>query len=46
MLQYASALGASATRALGTTDGVFSRAEAEEFIAKNHLEIQYGHLEK
>ena len=32
MLRYASAVGASATRAAGTTDSVFSAAEAEAFI--------------
>lgn len=42
MLRYASALGASAFRALGTTDGVFSAQQAQEFIARNQLEIQTG----
>jgi sugar/nucleoside kinase (ribokinase family) len=41
-LQYASALGASAFRALGTTDGVFNAKQAQEFIAHNHLEVQTG----
>jgi len=41
-IRYASALGASAIRALGTTDGVFSAAEAEEFIASHPLEIHQG----
>jgi sugar/nucleoside kinase (ribokinase family) len=41
---YASALGASATRALGTTDGVFTASQAEAFIAKNNLAIQTGKL--
>lgn len=44
ILRYASALGASATRALGTTDGVFTRPEAEEYMKNNDLEIQCGEL--
>ena len=44
MIRYASALGSSAIRALGTTDGVFTSVQAEEFIHKNHLEIQGGSL--
>ena len=43
-LRFASALGASAIRALGTTDGVFSAAEAEAFIAAQRLEVQSGNL--
>lgn len=43
-IQYASALGASATRALGTTDGVFTASEAEEFTAHNTLKIQSSPL--
>ena len=43
-LRYASALGGSATRALGTTDGVFTAAEAGQFIQNNHLEIKTGKL--
>jgi sugar/nucleoside kinase (ribokinase family) len=39
MIRYASALGASAVRTLGTTDGVFTREEAELFIKKFPLEI-------
>jgi sugar/nucleoside kinase (ribokinase family) len=39
MLQYAAALGASATRAVGTTDGVFTSEEAERFIAEHPLDI-------
>lgn len=45
-LRYASALGGSATRALGTTDGVFNAAEAEQFIHDNPLEIETGWLEE
>lgn len=37
MLTYASAVGASATRAVGTTDGVFTRGEAEAFLAANPM---------
>ena len=43
-IQYASALGASATRALGTTDGVFTGGEAEAFITHHTLSIQSGPL--
>lgn len=43
-IRYASALGASAIRALGTTDGVFTASQAEEFINVNSLEIQSGKL--
>jgi sugar/nucleoside kinase (ribokinase family) len=44
MIRYASALGASAIRALGTTDGVFTAKQAQEFITENHLDIQSGSL--
>ena len=44
ILQYASALGASAIQTLGTTDGVFSAAQAEEFMVKNPLAISEGIL--
>lgn len=44
MLAYASALGSSATRAVGTTDGVFTAAEAEAFVAANPLPITTGSL--
>ena len=43
-LRLAGALGASAARAVGTTDGVFSAAEAEEFVARNRLRIESGKL--
>ncbi len=39
MIRYGSALGASAVRAIGTTDGVFTREEAELFIKKSPLQI-------
>lgn len=38
-LRYASAIGASATRAAGTTDSVFSASEAETFIAEHPLTV-------
>jgi sugar/nucleoside kinase (ribokinase family) len=42
MLRYAAALGASATTALGTTDGVFTAAEADAFIKKHPLEVAHS----
>ncbi len=39
-IRYASALGASAIRALGTTDGVFTAKEAEAFLAAHRLELK------
>lgn len=39
-LRYASALGASCVRAIGTTPGVFTRPECEEFIARHELRIE------
>jgi sugar/nucleoside kinase (ribokinase family) len=41
-LRYASAVGASATRAAGTTDSVFSAAEAEAFVAAHPLTVTEG----
>jgi len=38
-LKFASAIGASCVRAVGTTAGIFSRAEALEFIANNQLAV-------
>lgn len=38
-LRYAAALGASATRAVGTTDGVFTADEAQRFIAAQPLPV-------
>lgn len=38
-LRYASAVGASATRAAGTTDSVFNAAEAEAFLAERPLTV-------
>lgn len=43
-LRYAAALGASATRAIGTTDGVFTAAEAEAFVASHLLPVSAGSL--
>ena len=40
MLCYAAALGASAIRAVGTTDGVFRADEAEAFIAGRRLPME------
>jgi sugar/nucleoside kinase (ribokinase family) len=39
-LRVASALGASCVRAIGTTPGVFTRAECEKFVAENTLRIE------
>jgi sugar/nucleoside kinase (ribokinase family) len=38
-LRFASAVGASCTRALGCHDGIFEFEEAMDFVAHNHLEI-------
>jgi sugar/nucleoside kinase (ribokinase family) len=38
-LRYASAIGASATRAAGTTDAVFTAAEAEAFLQDHPLTV-------
>lgn len=39
-LRVASALGASCVRAIGTTPGVFTRLECEDFLRKNMLKIE------
>lgn len=39
-LRWGSALGASCVRAIGTTAGVFTRAEAEKFLAMHELAIE------
>ena len=39
MLRYSSALGASATRAAGTTDSVFAAEEAEHFVRNHPLSV-------
>jgi sugar/nucleoside kinase (ribokinase family) len=39
-LKLASAVGASCVRAVGTTDGVFSRAETEAFLSRHELAIE------
>ncbi|OJW13095.1 MAG: carbohydrate kinase [Planctomycetales bacterium 71-10] len=39
-LRLASAVGASCVRAVGTTAGVFTRAEADAFIARNELTVE------
>ena len=38
-LKYASALGASAVQAIGTTQGVFTADEAEEFVGVHSLKL-------
>jgi sugar/nucleoside kinase (ribokinase family) len=39
-LRYASALGASCVRSIGTTPGVFTRSECEEFLKRHELKIE------
>jgi sugar/nucleoside kinase (ribokinase family) len=39
-LKLASAVGASCVRAVGTTAGVFTRAEAEEFVGSHQLVVE------
>lgn len=39
-LAWGSALGASCVRAVGATEGVFTKAEAESFLASHELEIE------
>jgi len=39
-LRVASALGASCVRAVGTTTGVFTRAECEEFLRQHALKVE------
>lgn len=39
-LRYASALGASCVRAIGTTPGVFTKGECEAFLKKHTLKIE------
>jgi sugar/nucleoside kinase (ribokinase family) len=39
-LKLASAVGASCVRAVGTTAGVFTREEADDFIARNELAVR------
>jgi sugar/nucleoside kinase (ribokinase family) len=40
ILRFASAIGASSTRALGCINGVFNISEARAFIAENPLEMR------
>jgi sugar/nucleoside kinase (ribokinase family) len=42
-LRYASAVGASVTRAAGTTDTLFSAAEADEYLTENPLVVAELH---
>ncbi|MBN2568943.1 MAG: carbohydrate kinase family protein [Deltaproteobacteria bacterium] len=44
VLAYASAIGASATRAVGCTDGVFTAEEAEAFIRSNDIVLEESSL--
>lgn len=44
MLKYATALGASATRAIGTTDGVLTASETERLINQQPLAMSAEHL--
>ena len=44
MLRHASAIGFSATRAIGTTDGVFGAAEAADFLQTHHLDLIEGNF--
>ena len=39
-LKLASAVGASCVRAIGTTAGVFTRAEAAEFLSRHELAVK------
>jgi hypothetical protein len=39
-LRWGSALGASCVRGVGATETVFTRAEAEEFMRREKLEIK------
>jgi sugar/nucleoside kinase (ribokinase family) len=39
-LRMASAVGASCVRTIGTTTGVFTRAECEDFLAGNELRVE------
>ncbi len=45
IIRYASALGASAIRAIGTTDGVFTAAQAEAFLSTTTLEVQVSPID-
>ncbi len=40
-MRYAAALGASATTAVGTTDGVFRAAEVQAFLDKNPIRVTH-----
>lgn len=44
-IRYASALGASAISALGTTAGVFTAGQAREFVARQTLDLQESNFE-
>jgi sugar/nucleoside kinase (ribokinase family) len=44
LLRYASAVGASATRRVGTTGSVFSAAEADQFVQAHPLDVEHAIL--
>ena len=44
-LRYAGALAASATQAMGTTDGIFTVDELEAFVTSERLEIIRSSIE-
>ncbi|MCP4397848.1 MAG: carbohydrate kinase family protein, partial [bacterium] len=44
VLAYASAVGASATRSVGCTNGVFTSDEAEAFMRSNHINLEESSL--
>ena len=46
MLRYASALGASVTQAIGTTDGLFTAEEAESFVSSHPMDISCDSLKR
>lgn len=45
LLAYASAIGASSTRKVGTTESVFTREEAEHYVGQNPLHVQASPLD-
>jgi len=44
LLRYASAVGASATRRVGTTGGIFSAEEADRFVQAHPLHVEHSTL--
>ena len=41
-LTYAAALGASASTAIGTTDGVLGARQAAAFVAEHRLDVDFS----